>query len=627
MINKGAVLHQRQSRNLYVGALGCVFGLLQFQWAAFFIFVYLMVCWYENVRHKHNQILALSLILNSGLIFSVSIYMFGQYVYALPHGFIRVLVFTLVTLLSLSSEIDSGRRRVWSKFAASLFLSAPLLVLWYIPIYRIVSFLGFGYDNYAHLMMIRKILIDRKGFSGSGDSTGVVSELGGTANGAHASIAMLMEVSGIDGLHISNSLTFYAFVVIAIPILFILFAFIIVKRNVTSALNRGIVLVLMIGIVFGGYLSHIWFSGYFASNFATVMLLIAVGSSLSTSEPGLKLLLAIAAFFASILYYPVYAIFFTLPIVALVVLNYKNLLARLKSLKMSRKFLGAIAVLYMIGISIITVDGIRSGPLGGFLTPGGIAPVPIGITALIFGISMTLMNLPNSNRTEDNMLRFFCFGAIGICLVGISYAFVKTNIPGEYWAIPYYPAKMTITIVLIVLVFLFDLVFADKRTQLYESRVAFINKLLVCGLVAALIAWNCNSWPFANGYMGNTEGVTKSLMANASEVVDVNSVLELVSEYPDKELNILYLSETHESELNTRWINSLLMNWTDENWARWRMIRQTIETNKVQHGQALIPKSFLVVGDNYEVIRTYGLDKFEFENVCFFDEMNIRVCL
>lgn len=619
-------MHRRMSINLFIGSLGCVFGFLQFQWAAFFIFVYLMMSWYENVRYKYDQLHALSLIWNSILIFSVSIYLFGQYIYALPHGFIRVLVFALASFLGSGSGINSSRRRVWSKFAAPLFLSGPLLVLWYIPISRIISFLGFGYDNYAHLMIIRKILIDRKGFSGSGDSTGVVSELGGTANGAHTLIAMLMEISGIDGSHVFDSLRFYAFAVIACPILFIFFAFIIVKRNITSALNKGIVLVLIIGTVFGGYLSHIWFSGYFASNFATVMLLIGVGGSLSTSEPGLKLLLAISALFSAILYYPVYAIFFVLLVATLVLFNLKVLIKKLMSLNKAQKFLGAIIFLYLIAISAITVYGIWSGPLGGFLTPGGIAPVPIGLTALIFGLSITLMNFLYLNRTEEHTLRIFCFGAIGICLVGISYAFIQTNIPGEYWAIPYYPAKMTITVVLIVLVFLIGLVFSDKRNQPYDSRVTFMNRLLVCGSVAALIAWNSYSWPFKNGYMGNTEGVTKSLIVNTSEVVDVNFVLKTISENPNKELNILYLSETHESELNTRWINSLLMNWTDENWAGWRMIRQTIETNKAPYGQALIPESFLVVADTYEVINKYGLDKFEFANVCYFDETGILVC-
>lgn len=626
MINEGAVLHRRTSTNLFIGALGCAFGFLQFHWAAFSMFIYLMVCWYENVRHKHNQLHALSLIWNSVLIFSVSIYMFGQYIYALPHGFIRVFVFALASLLGSSSEINSSRRRTWSAFIAPL-CSVLLVVIWYTPLSRVTSFLGFGYDNNAHLMMIRKILIDRKGFSGSSDSAGVVSIFGGTASGAHALIAMLMESIGIDGLDVSSSIRFYAFSVIAFPILFTLVAFLILKRNIVSFFRKGIVLALIIATVFGGYLSHIWFSGYFASNFATLMLLITVGGSLSTSKSELKLLLAILAFFASILYYPVYAIFFVLLVVAIVVFDYKNLLSKLKLLKMSNKLLGSLAVLYMSGISVITVHGIRSGPLGGFLTPGGIAPVPIGITALIFGISLALINLPNSNQIEDNTLRFFLFGAIGMCLLGISYAFEKTNIPGEYWFIPYYPAKMTITVVLLVLVFLIDLVFADKGMQLYDLRVRLINRLLVCGSVAALIAWNSFSWPFANGYMGNTQGVIKELIKDAREVVDVNSVLELVSNNPNEGLNILYLSETHESELNTRWINTLLMNWTDENWSAWQMIRQIIESDDAQNHQIPYPDRFLVVTDDYEMINKYNLDKFDFENVCFFDEIQILTCL
>jgi hypothetical protein len=127
--------------------------------------------------------------------------------------------------------------------------------------------------------------------------------------------------------------------------------------------------------------------------------------------------------------------------------------------------------------------------------------------------------------------------------------------------------------------------------------------------------------------MGNTQGVIKSLMVDAKEVVDVNSVLELVSKNSKEELNILYLSETHESELNTRWINSLLMNWTDENWTRWRMIRQTIESNNAQKHQMPFSDSFLIVIDDYKMINKYSLDKFEFENVCYFDEMRILVCL
>jgi hypothetical protein len=299
---------------------------------------------------------------------------------------------------------------------------------------------------------------------------------------------------------------------------------------------------------------------------------------------------------------------------------------QLTTLKGNQKRLGAIVFIYLSGISTITVYGIWSGPLGGFLTPGGIAQIPIGITAFTFGIAITLMCRTNCNRNEDHTLRFFFFGSIVICLLGVFYAYSKTSTPGQFWTVPYYPAKMTITILLIVLAFLIGIVFSDEGSQSHDSGGRFVSQILVCGSVIALIAWNSYSWQFQNGYMGNTEGVIKSLMENESEALDVDSVLEMVSKNLKEERSILYLSETYDGELNTRWINSLSMNWTDENWAAWQVIRQTIESGNAPKPQILPLEHFLVVTDDYEIFDKYKLDRFEFESFCFFDDSHNLVC-
>ena len=116
------------------------------------------------------------------------------------------------------------------------------------------------------------------------------------------------------------------------------------------------------------------------------------------------------------------------------------------------------------------------------------------------------------------------------------------------------------------------------------------------------------------------------MLRNDSEAVDVDSVLKIVSKNLKEERNILFLSETYDGELNTRWINSLSMNWTDENWAAWQAIRQTIESGNAPKPQIPSLDRFLIVTDEYEMIDKYKLDGFEFENFCFFDDSHNLDC-
>ena len=133
--------------------------------------------------------------------------------------------------------------------------------------------------------------------------------------------------------------------------------------------------------------------------------------------------------------------------------------------------------------------------------------------------------------------------------------------------------------------------------------VVSIQKIfLLTVAIGSLVLSSYNSWPFSQGYMGSTSGVIKSMRADTDEVVDGDLIISWKEASKLSDKPVLILSATQESELNTRWVNSMLFNWSQTTWDRWRAARTQIDLEKYREASSMVLDQFLLITNQNEII-------------------------
>lgn len=108
--------------------------------------------------------------------------------------------------------------------------------------------------------------------------------------------------------------------------------------------------------------------------------------------------------------------------------------------------------------------------------------------------------------------------------------------------------------------------------------------------------------------MGRLEDSIQSWVRGEQLVVDADGVAFLSRQNLGGSRAVLYLSDRFESELNTRWINSLKLGWSDKNWDTWSQIRQYIVDGNYYDADAKIieTETTVVIRESY---MGYGLQE------------------
>jgi hypothetical protein len=215
-----------------------------------------------------------------------------------------------------------------------------------------------------------------------------------------------------------------------------------------------------------------------------------------------------------------------------------------------------------------------------------------------------------------------------ICVVcaTILYAYFKLNEVGKQWTLPYYPTKLAIAVFILAITLLVrDLLTRDEFAK-HNDVAGYFKKLITIGILTVLILGTREEWPFNRGYMGSTNGVIESIRGSLTEVVNGKSV-ELALNYAQpRQKPVLYLSDLHESELNTRWINSLLFKWNDENWNAWMKARTAIEDGDFTGAAELLNGRFLVYLDGYSNFKNNPIPFKVFSDICVLDVIRPNMC-
>jgi len=449
-----------------------------------------------------------------------------------------------------------------------------------------ISFLGYGYDNYGHFAQARMIFLNR-GLTMLEPSSQFPRLLSDAHQGTGAALSVLFSAVDPSG-QIDSQLTIFLYVTILMPIIAV--ALVIAA---VSVVQRSALVTVMTALCFSvyaifGYPSHIWFSGYFASSFAT-LLLIAMGLDRAIS-PQLKIRWLILEI---VLLFHVYPIF---GVIAGLVLGV-NILSVARVSLWSRNRLGAIinlksAVIAFAGLVslLLPVVAIRRSYGGSqLLADGGIETFPIA-SAWYIGLLICLVSISLFKKvSEGRRSLYIVFSGIGMSVLVIIYSIRGVG------RIQYYPVKVVIGLWLLIVPIV--LVVASMQNNPVRFKVA-VNSII--GLAAIPIIFSLFSPKvFGGGFMGTVPGVVSAVSEHRTEIVDGNLITSLSKIGVRDNRPILYLSDVHESELNTRWVNTLSGHWTDSTWGDWMTIRSLIDQGSFLEAESIILKSnFLLVTDS-----------------------------
>lgn len=588
-----------------VGVLGLVAGSTGSQFASLICLIILVVPIYRSLESRYDNLFSIGLLVFLWIGISISIYLFGQFVAPLPHDAIRAIVFFLFVLGNYSKDVSDVKKYFTFK-QTTPFIVGCLMIAQFsnIPISRLITFLGFGYDNYAHLFTFRTILINRQTIFGLSEPSQIVNILGSSPIGTHSAFALLAETIGIDGSDISQSVRFFASLTLLIPFFAALVSLSILVRQKISRCKKFIISLLVLTVIFWSYISHLWFSGYLTSNFATVLLMIGLGIALS-SRPTQERVFVLALFCEiTFIVYPIYSILLLTILCIDLLVHYSELTESLRNSSCRNLLCPCLLLLYFGFLDAVALYGTVSYSYTGFLSSGGIAPLPVGTTMFIFGITSLLLIQSNLQSKQSLMTSLIAQSLVVVAVGGMVYAHYKLNVPGEHWLIPYYPTKLATTVILVVLVLLIDHVIV--RTEFSNVHlVVSIQKIFLLTIgIGSLVLSSYNSWPFSQGYMGTTAGVIKSMRADTDEVVDGDLIIDWKEASKLSDKPVLILSATQESELNTRWVNSMLFNWSQTTWDRWRAARTQIDSEEYRAASSMVLDQFLLITNQNEITKS-----------------------
>jgi hypothetical protein len=228
----------------------------------------------------------------------------------------------------------------------------------------------------------------------------------------------------------------------------------------------------------------------------------------------------------------------------------------------------------------------------------------------IFGLAGSLLSrthLPKNGKGEAALVAQGLVITATACMV---YAHYKTSQPGQPWYVPYYPTKLTIMVVLIVMVLLIDQVFPLKNTKTENFFQTLQGAFFVFASVIALVVAGHNDWPFSGGFMGTTLGVVSTFSDGLSnDDIQGNLVLDWVDASNQVDRPVLVMMDANDSELRTRWVNSLTFRWTDENWGPWMSANNFIRTGEFTEATKILFDRFLLITNQKSLVDSFqGID-------------------
>ena len=502
---------------------------------------------------------------------------------------LSLLFMTIVVLRK--ARIQNFERSTIIGFA---YLSTALSVCWLFLLTvrseTLVNFLGFGYDNAAHLSQTRLIINNHGTTMIEGGLNSAPSFLQDSAQAVTSTVATLAELTSTSSESTNKLIFVFSLVTLLIPTLLV-FAIICVYLRNQKSWSSIVLITMSTFLIFGtGYLSRIWFSGYLASNFGTLLLaLIAIAIVLQTFENPIMYLCAVLATAH------VYPLFITIGASLLIIPFVGFILDYRKHHSDLRKHLRTPASVLAVSLIVLLLLPIRATgrSFGGshFLVDGGIEYLPYRFLLIWGGLFLIIMSIIVL-RFEQ---RYKPLAMVLISLVGSVLVAVYSQ--SEVGRITYYPTKFVITFAILSIATILACQLLLNKT----SRQIFVAAITLIAATTYMV-FQPDQKVFKSAFMGEAQ-TTLSFTLSATPdfvqplIVSTLSELSFQSKKP-----VLLISSKYESELHSRWINTLSNQWNDSSWTNWMAVRNLITGEDWPAVAEAITNANIVVGTDDQVV-------------------------
>lgn len=487
-----------------------------------------------------------------------------------------ILTGLLATALQRSPVPVATRRTVVNTAVLTCVGGALWIFLLSLRPSTLVNFLGYGYDNAAHIAQTKMILGHHGTTLLAGGMSSWPSFIQDSAQAGSSFMATMFTLMGNQTADSPSLLSVFALITLALPILSVLIpvtAVAVLKERRFTTFVSCIALLVIFGT---GYLSRIWFSGYLASNLATMLTILLVTVIVSGQFDKPLLPMAIVLTIAHV--YPIFIVIAGILVLPTLVTAIDSV--RRNGEPFATKFpplhLTVIAALIALLLLPARATG-RSFGGSHFLTDGGIEYLPSRFL-LVWGLPFVVLPSIFLAMTIRRFAALFvCTSSLLLSLAVCAYSI------SEMHRITYYPTKFVIALVLSGIAAV--VVEAAKLGKLRLNRYA-VATMIIATLTFSLLT--PSSRVFTSAYMGEAPRVLSAAKDFNVEVVPAEQIVQLATLSNETSKPILYSSWQHESELNSRWINTLSSSWNDNSWSTWITLRTAIESGDTEMASKIL---------------------------------------
>lgn len=556
--------------------------------------------------------------LQRGVFQSLFQMLIGLIVWGVSYQIVRELVgswmindLTLMVGLILTSHLifrleHENQRKISSLAFVAIYV--PLGLAWVflstLNDTTLINFLGYGYDNYAHLAQARLIITNEGTTFLSAGNPSWPTFLQDQSQAPAALIATIAEIV-LPNPQVYTTLKILVVATFCIPVAVIVGAVFLFSKLQKHKASILVASSLVITVVLSGYLSRIWFSGYFASNLGT-LILIFISLAVAADEfqrPDFLIWSVIACLHC----YPLLGLvsgLIALPTIISLLLQGMKQAPRLLQYLFRRQHFFAL----MFGASVFLpfIATRRSYDASQFLVAGGIEPIPISILGIWLLFLFVFPSIVVSSKVGTWLNLFCVISAFAVAVASSYYSISRLNY------VSYYPAKIVISVTFVIVL---SSVIAILKHLTGFTHILGISLLAFAGI--SYIVFFPSAKIFTSAYMGDLPTTLKSTYVFETAVVDPSAVASLANLSLEYSKPVLYIPANSESELNTRWINTLSGFWNDASWASWTMIRNKVDEGNFRTAAGLILAEDIFLATNSSAIFS-EMSILIPESVCFF---------
>jgi hypothetical protein len=416
-------------------------------------------------------------------------------------------------------------------------------------------------------------------------------------------VATLVRLLGIESNSSAGLTAVFLLVTVSLPLLAVLGIWFGTAQSQLPVVGRLALTVSSTLLVVYSYLGRIWFSGYLASNIATLcLILIAIYVALDIEVKPLLLVSMVAlSGHVYLLFLPI-ASLIAIPIIISALRRRGNSFRILSVSKLSLPLLSAIGLHVSVLLPVVATG--RSFASSQFMVDGGIEPLPkvvLGLSLLIFSAPLVVGCI--RRRNMSTLAALFLLVSASVTLAAFS---IERN-----GYVSYYPTKLIIACLACMVAML-----ASSFRRNPGSTVALVAPFLSLALVASYAGTWGRGEVFVTPYMGTVSTVVAEFPAPSPEAVDGRQVVQLVQLgndlnrpillMPSAEFSVLSdrtvdsVMSNSSSELSTRWTNTLAGQWTDQTWSDWQAVQRALFEDLTVEDQVSV-RGLVVVTDSEDI--------------------------